>query len=183
MLQTTTVSARVGLKTIEIHRYSPSAFERGTFLTEEWTSFSDVADGKVSKEEYLRVERMYVAAITHVASQYESLEARNVEHWELDSVASETGCLSRPDEGERIERARWAAVARRCLREEAWLELGRRNELLIHFGYDLRLVVMSAGDLSEPVRAIRNDGLFVYDFRSSLASEQVWFEQPDWRNL
>jgi hypothetical protein len=63
---------------------------------------------------------------------------------------------------------------RRCLREAAWLKLMLVPKLLVHFGYDMRLIVASYIPLGEPLDQIRSSGLFVFDSEASLPTLDTW---------
>jgi hypothetical protein len=166
---------------VEINKYSPRVFRTNIF--DDWTSCSQIAEGKVTKEQYLRVEDKYVSAIERVAGTQPLLVARNVESWELeDALLSQVGLddvltnVEPPSEDQPIDPARLENVIRRCLREVAWMEIGCPRELMIHFGYDLRIVVVSASDLTPQISKIREeDGLFVYESRANLETTKGWF--------
>jgi hypothetical protein len=46
--------------------------------------------------------------------------------------------------------------------------------LLVHFGYDLRLIIASSIPLAGPLDQIRSSGLFVYDSDASLSTLDAW---------
>jgi hypothetical protein len=47
-------------------------------------------------------------------------------------------------------------------------------KLLVHFGYDMRLIVASSMSLAGPPGQIRSSGLFVYDSEASLPAIEAW---------
>lgn len=172
-----------------ISKFSPALFKKGRFLREDWTSCSDIGaltSGRVlSKEEYLRVEGLYLDAVTVLAKAVdpETVRAHNVEFWDNDSgILTALGLDDvfrgdqAPTEGESISGDRLANVVRRCLREVAWLELVTEPRLLIHLGYDMRLVVASAQPLSPALDEIRSIGLFAYDSYASLPTVDEWLK-------
>lgn len=79
-----------------------------------------------------------------------------------------------PTEGESVTDARLDNFVRRCLREVAWLELMVAPKLLVHFGYDMRLIVASSTPLAGPLEQIRSSGLFVYDSDAPLPTLDAW---------
>jgi hypothetical protein len=178
------------MKKYEINKYPPSLFKSGRFLREDWTACTDIGHttsrGVLSREEYLRVEELYVAAVVALERTIEpaSLQAHGVEFWEQESSALVSLGLEDvldgsavPDEGERVTGARLENIVRRCLREVAWLELMAKPRLLIHFGYDLRLVVASPLPLTPTLDRIRASGLFVYDSDASLPTLDTWAQE------
>jgi hypothetical protein len=175
------------MKKYEINKYPPSLFKGGRFLREDWTACTDIGHatsrGALSREEYLRVEGLYVAAVAALERTVEpaSLQAHGVELWEHESSALVNLGLedvldgsALPDEGERVTGARLENIVRRCLREVAWLELATKPRLLVHFGYDLRLVVASTLPLTPVLDQVRASGLFVYDSDASLPTLDTW---------
>ena len=170
-----------------INKYPPRLYKKGRFLREDWTSCSDIGkatpQGVLSREEYLRIEQLYVAAVERVVGVLEpgSVRAHDVEFWEDASDALTTVGLddvfdgsAAPIEGEPLAGDRLVNVVRRCLREVAWLELAAEPRLLIHFGYDLRILAATKMPLDPALQTIRSDGLFVYDSQASLPTLEAW---------
>lgn len=170
-----------------INKYPPRLYKQGRFLREDWTACSDIGktspQGVLTREEYLRVEGLHVAAVEGVARAVapEVLRAHDVEYWEtegtrlgdlgLDDVIDGSPA---PAEGEALFGQRLANVVRRCLREAAWLELVAEPRLLIHFGYDFRIFVASSLPLDSILDGIRASGLFVYDSKVALPTINSW---------
>jgi hypothetical protein len=164
------------VKKYEINKFPPSLFKNGRFLREDWTACSDIGRatprGTLDKQEYLRVEGLYVDAVAALARTFEPdrLQVHDVEYWDTVSdrltnlgLADVIDGAPVPTEGEAVAGARLDNLVRRCLRDAAWLELMMLPKLLIHFGYDMRLLVASSIPLSEPLDQIRSSGLFLYD--------------------
>jgi hypothetical protein len=156
-------------------------------LREDWTSCTDIGKikpkGTLTKAEYLRSEELYVRAVMAVvrATGSESILVHNIEFWEtasdllanlgLDDVFEEN---ARPVEGDEVSGHRLENIVRRCLREVAWLELAAERRLLVHFGYDLRVIIASPLDLAHVLEDIRSTGLFVYDSAAQLPTLDTW---------
>jgi hypothetical protein len=170
----------------EVNKYPPAKFRHGKFLREEWTSCGDIgrvdSPVRVDRDEYLRVENLYVMAINEISKliQPELLRVRGLEFWEASSDQLSTLGLAdvfdgavAPDEGEHVSGARLDNIARRCLREVAWCELWHPPTLLVHFGYDLRLIVAATLPLTEVLDKIRHSGLFVYESDAPLNNFNV----------
>ena len=171
----------------EINKFPPSLFKHGRFLREDWTACTDIGratlGGPLDKHEYLRVEGLYVAAVTTLARTVEPalLQVHDVEFWDTASdrlanlgLADVLDGSAAPVEGESVADARLDNVVRRCLREVAWLELMVAPSLLVHFGYDMRLIVASSIPLAGPLDEIRSSGLFVYDSDAPLPTLDAW---------
>src|SRR5262245_18377430 len=167
----------------EINKYPPSLFKHARFLREDWIACSDIGQvrsrGTLEKQEYLRVEGRYVAAVTALAGTIapDLLQVHDVEFWEVSSehlerlgLADVLDGTAAPVEAEPIAISRLDNLVRRCLREAAWLELIVAQRLLRHIGYDMRLIVASSMPLTEPLAQIRASGLFVYDSDAPLST-------------
>jgi hypothetical protein len=129
------------------------------------------------------VEDRYVSGIFELirASGVNRVLASKVEYWEHDSETLASIGLgdvldgsAPPDEGEPIAGNRLENAIRRCLRELAWLEITSPTDLLVHFGYDLRVFVASTRDISVAARSIRASGLFVYPTKQRLRTLEEW---------
>jgi hypothetical protein len=171
----------------EINKFPPSLFKHGRFLREDWTSCTDIGRttprGTLDKQEYLRVEGLYVDAVAALARTVEPdlLQVHDVEFWDAASdrlanlgLADVLDGTTAPAESEPVAGARLDNLARRCLRDVAWLELMVVPKLLVHFGYDMRLIVASSIPLTQPLDEIRSSGLFVYDSDAALPTVEAW---------
>jgi hypothetical protein len=120
----------------EINKFPPSWFKRGRFPREDWTACTDIGRttprGTLDKQEYLRVEGLYVDAVSALARTVEPdlLQVHDIEFWDTTSdrlaslgLADVLDGSAEPAEGEPVAAARLDNVVRRCLREVAWLEL------------------------------------------------------------
>jgi hypothetical protein len=171
----------------EINKYPPSLFKQGRFLREDWTACTDIGRttprGALDKQEYLRVEGLYVDAVAALARTVEPdlLQVHDVEFWDTASdrlanvgLADVLDGFAAPPEGESVAGARLENVVRRCLREVAWLELMVAPKLLVHFGYDMRLIVASSIPLASLLDEVRSSGLYVYDSDAPLPTLDAW---------
>jgi hypothetical protein len=161
-------------------------FRRG--LAETWTSCDDIGKKEshghlLSTAEYLDVEGRYVESIRAFIdnARVPDLCAYNVEFWDMDNSSRRDLGLddvfdgsSVPEEGAAIPPERLENIFRRCLREVAWLEIGHRGRFLIHFGYDLRVIIATDADPDEAIRFTRDRGLFIYDGNSRLPTLDRW---------
>lgn len=171
----------------EINKYPPSLFKHGRFLREDWTACTDIGRttprGTLDKQEYLRVEGLYVAAAAALARTVEPdlLQVHDVEFWDTVSdrlanlgLADVLDGSAAPAEGEPVAGARLDNLVRRCLRGVTWLELMVAPRLLVHFGYDMRVIVAASIPLAAPLDEVRSSGLFVYDSDAPLPTLDAW---------
>jgi len=172
---------------LEINKYRPSLFKHGRFLRDDWTSCTQIGTfdkgAPLDISEYRRVEDRYVRALHRFIScaAVEKLFAHNMEHWDSDNEMLHRLGLDdvldtrpAPVEDEVIAGSRLDNIARRCLREAAWLELVHPKNFLVHFGYDLRLLVAMEGDPKDAIAETQADGLFVYPGNSRLPTLDEW---------
>jgi hypothetical protein len=165
-------SAGRPVKKVRDQQGPPSLFKDGRFLREDWTACTDIGrttpSGTLDKQEYLRVEELYVAAVAVLARTVEpiQLQVHDVEFWETASdrlanlaLADVLDGAVAPAEGEAVAGARLDNLVRRCLREVAWLELMVAPTLLVHFGYDMLLVVASSIPLDWALGQMQVSGL------------------------
>ena len=74
--------------TSRVTRGTPRSFKHGRFLREDWTACSEIGrttpHGTLDKQEYLRVEGLYVEAAAAVARTVgsELLQVHDVEFWD-----------------------------------------------------------------------------------------------------
>jgi len=175
------------MNVVEISKYRPSLMKHGRYLREDWISYSNIGevfDGvALTRDEYLRVEQNYVAAIVTSCefASVMSLYAHDVERWDiaddnlrrfnLDDVLDGS---PPPVEGEELAGARLENVIRRCLREVAWMEFVVPESLLIHPSHDLRLLLAMDFDPA-PIRArVKELGLFTYSTDAHLETLDAW---------
>jgi hypothetical protein len=139
--------------------------------------------GTLDKQEYLRVEGLYVDAIAALARTVEPdlLQVHDVEFWDTQSdrlanlgLTDALDDSHAPTEREPVAGPRLNNLARRCLRDVAWLELMVAPRLLVHFGHDMRLIVASSIPPAVPLDEIRSSGLFVYDSDAPLPTLDAW---------
>lgn len=171
----------------EINKFPPSLFKQGRFLREGWTACADIGRttlrGTLDKQEYLRVEGLYVHAVAALAQTVEpdlfhihDVEFRHTANDRLANLglADVLDGSAAPIESGSVAGVRLANLVRRCLREVTWLELMVAPKLMVHFGYDMRLIVASSNPLAAPIEKIRSSGWFVYDNDVPVPALEVW---------
>jgi hypothetical protein len=172
---------------VEINKYRPPLYRHARYLSQDWTSISDLGQSRdgveLTLDAYLATEERYLRAIHRFmnAAKVERLRVQGLEHWttdeELDSQIA-TGLRRRPapTDGDELHGADLDDAVRRCLRELAWMELAVPSDFLVHIGHDYRLVVATNADTSAAEEATRSDGLFTYPGDRGLATVRAWEE-------
>jgi len=147
-----------------ITKYDPDLRdERGRFLREDWTSFSDIGryfSGKqLSSETYQTVERAYIDSVAHFLEEakIQFLEVRDVEnHGRAEDV---------PQEGDLIKHERISAIIGAMLREKFWCRL-ESTEAFVHIGYDYYMYLGVPCECPRSINFAHQHGLFVERFIS-----------------
>ncbi|HVV88788.1 MAG TPA: hypothetical protein VHE35_37350 [Kofleriaceae bacterium] len=173
------------MNVIEVSKYSATMLRRGRFLSEDWTSVSQLGQtwgGEVlTPARYLVTEDRYVAAAERFARAVGVAELMVVglEYWRdggIDGLLD--GYRDPPREGEWLDRTASLFVLRRCLRELAWAELAVPGRLLIHPGHDLRLLIATSQPYPEVEEAVRSTGLFIHHGTYNLPTLDSWSTDP-----
>jgi hypothetical protein len=147
--------------------------EAGCYLRDEWIGAAQIgtefADGVLTREEYLRVESLYVAALSRMwntcgspALQIQGLEVGAPfglppKDDSLDDVGFDDW---RPVNGDYVPAARVDAMARWCLRDFGWCQLVA-DRFYVHFGYDYYMYLGGEEFADDARQQIAADGLFV----------------------
>lgn len=152
-----------------ISKYPPNA-ERC-----EWTSVCDIGTvcaGKIlEKEEYLRVENLYLNAIRIIA------QCNGVSFFEVTALEPnlQSTSIKVPDEkglqsfaiqeGSIIGLESALYVAQKVLREEMWCKLVNAR-MFVHFGYDYYIYIGSEQSAEFERQEIQRMGLFINQMTS-----------------
>jgi hypothetical protein len=179
--------ARTGDVLLGVTKYDPRfRNEAGHYLRDEWTEAwelgTNFADGVLTREEYLRVESLYVAAVSRFwkACGAPPLQIQGLEwppqDYSLDEVvqkkALEVGPPQdnsldevgfddwRPVNGDYVPAARVEAMVRWCLRNLGWCQLVA-DGVYIHFGTDYYMWLGAEESADDALQQIAADGLFV----------------------
>ena len=158
-----------------ISKYDPRFRDKsGRYLRDEWIGAAQIgkafAGEILTRDEYLRVERLYVAAVLHLwkASGAPSLQIQALEQSpsgfgmppQSDDLLDVGFGGWRPVNGEAVLPAFLEAMVRWCLRELGWCQLCA-DEFYVHWGYDY-CVYVGTGDATSAAREeIASTGLFV----------------------
>ena len=163
----------------EINKYSPGVRRKLSF-DGEWISCGDILDDTLTKAEYLVVEDRYVRAVAMLCAEFSPVTAGEIERWEDESALlrnlglEDVFSVAAPVAGQVLDEGLIENITRRCLREVGWLEIVSAPHLVIHFTWDLRVLVGVSRDCSVIFDAIKDDGLFVYDSRAELDTLAAW---------
>jgi hypothetical protein len=156
------------LSSWRVTKYDPARRDAGgAYQGDDWTAESDIGGtfgGKIlTRDDYLRVENAYLAAIAAFLedSGVTRLQVRNLEAIDEGADASLEGTWV---EGEQL-----LAVARDTLRTRQWCKLEAPG-FHVHFGYDYYMYIGSAQPCERAIAAARAAGLFVEPMASPYAT-------------
>jgi hypothetical protein len=158
-----------------ICKYDRSARDNaGRHLRDEWIGAAQIGEafaGKIlTRDEYLRVEQLYVAAVVHLwkASGSPSLQIQALEPSssgfglppQLDDLRDVGFKEWSPINGEALPPTFLESMVRWCLRELGWCQL-HAYEFYVHWGYDYYVYVGTRDGADAARKAIESTGLFV----------------------
>ena len=121
-----------------ITKYNPSNRVDGVYITEEWTSISDIGkvfdSTKLSRDAYLKTEQTYIDFCLELIekAQISSLSIEQAEYY-TENLHFPLNVSSTQDIHQ---------VITACLREQCWLKLVAKD-FFIHFGFDYYMYVGS----------------------------------------
>lgn len=165
-----------------ISKYDPSSRdERGCFLGEDWTSFSDIGKeyhGTVlTALQYAAVEAKYIDAVTTILRQnqvhtmvVEKLEKRSspaalkemLGRCHLPFPPSDAAFVSRIKEGARLDMAEIEKAVMLVLRDCFWCELlSESGEARIEFGYDYYIYLQGVTIDADTIASFRSEGIYI----------------------
>ena len=165
-----------------ISKYNPLLRdERGRFIGEDWTSFSDIGkkyNGKVlTNLQYADVEAKYTNAVTTVLHQnqvttmiVEKLEkpfsASTLEKMlgrcNLQLTQSDAEFVSRIKNGSRLNMAEIKKTVMLVLRDCFWCELlSETGEVKIEFGYDYYVYLQGVNIDANTISSFRSKGIYI----------------------
>ncbi len=142
-----------------VTKYDPAVRdERGAFLRNDWTAYSDVGTA-VSAEEYAKVEEAYLRAASTfmMESGVSRLAVRG-----LESLNESPSPLV---EGMFLAPGAWHDAFRLVLRNQLWCRF-EAGAAFVHFGYDFYMYVGVPSACVAAAAAAQRDGLFVEAFES-----------------
>lgn len=141
-----------------ITKYNPIfRDEKGAYIKDEWTSFSDIGKRFQGREltlkEYEKFETLYLNAILMLMESNEITELNivDLEVYEETISIPETMIVNR----EEIK-----VLVPQILRENIWCKLENLDGFFVHFGYDYNMYIGSNLDCEIQVNKIEEAGLF-----------------------
>jgi hypothetical protein len=143
-----------------ITKYDPAHRDAaGRFLSEEWTSFSDVGNN-VTLEEYQKFESGYIATALELLreSGISGLRIAGLENPAEDPIPFHEGMWLTLDALEEAFRL--------VLRERFWCRFEDDSGVFVHFGRDYYMYVGVTRTSPHVIANAERRGLFVEDFRS-----------------
>ncbi len=157
-----------------ISKYNPKLREDGSespFAGDEWTTVEDVGSEELSRDEYIKIENLYVDACVLLAMESE-IATLNVKDYisdgESDGQLKKHGLeLSAINKHLlQIEIDELPIVVRQNLRGIVYCKLEAEDSFYIHFGYDFYMYIGSIYDCRKSIRNIELSGLYVEPFES-----------------
>ena len=138
-----------------ITKYNPNNRINGVYISDEWTSFSDI--GKVfcgtvfSRDAYLKTEQAYIDCCINL------IEKAKITKLYIKQVEYYTENVRFPSSISNTQEIRQVITA--CLREQCWLKLVAKD-FFIHFGYDYYMYVGSVLSKETVAETATKFGLF-----------------------
>ena len=138
-----------------ITKYNPANRINGAYMTDEWTSISDIGkvfDGTIlSQDTYLKTEKAYIDCCI------ELIEKAKISIFSIKQAEYYTENVRFPSSISNTHEIRQVITA--CLREQCWLKLVAKD-FFIHFGYDYYVYVGSVLSKETVAETATKFGLF-----------------------
>ena len=138
-----------------ITKYNPANRIDGVYMSDEWTSFSDIGkafDGTIlSQDAYLKTEKAYIDCCI------ELIEKAKISKLHIKQAEYYTENIRFPSSISNTQEIRQVITA--CLREQCWLKLVAKD-FFIHFGYDYYMYVGSVLSKETVAETATKFGLF-----------------------
>ena len=162
----------------QITKYDPKKRNsQGWFLEDTWTSYSDIGSlyqgEKLTYDEYIRVEGLYINAIVQF------MKCLNISHLQVKGLENygrinkdpsvdkaEVMFVNAMKEGDLLSLQEVKIVSKLILREYFWCKLISKHKMFVHFCYDYYMFIGSRSECKDTLQAISKSGLYVEDFES-----------------
>ena len=162
------------LESFRITKYNPkNRNEKGHYLVDEWTSFSDVWKN-VTFEEYITIENKYIECVEKcmqivniknlVLKKYEE----NTSFYLINQFWLDEKVYNSLHENINVCINDIPTVIRAILRGNCWWKLSWDKNFFIHFGWDYYMFIgfKSSKKLKQKVLNLNIEGLYIEEFRS-----------------
>ena len=161
-----------------ITKYDPKKRNsQGWFIEDTWTSYSDIGSlyqrEKLTYDEYIRVENLYINAIVQFMKylniphlQVKDLENHDYINEDLSADKTEVTFVNALKENDLLSLEQIKMASKLILREYFWCKLISKHKMFVHFGYDYYMYIGSALECKDAIQKIRESGLYVEDFKS-----------------
>jgi len=159
-----------------VTKYNPQYRNKnGAYTKEEWTSISEIGkmygDKLFELEEYLNYENAYISAVL-IAMKANNVHSLKIKHFEEHYIESSDMPINDGDmvideikNRKIINCANLEFLIKLILREIVWCKLVS-DDVLVHFGYDYYMYIISRKKLDSEAKLISDLGLFVEEFLS-----------------
>jgi hypothetical protein len=160
-----------------VTKYDPRLRDSsGTFLGEDWTSWSDIGKpykgSEFTLEDYQKMENAYLEAARNFFIEsgvpYVTVGGLEVGSKENLDRAVGLGLFEALElrEGQQLELDDALHALRMMLREFTWCRLEFEEQFFIHVGYDYYMYIGAAKDMSNVITKAQQSDLFVEQFDS-----------------
>ena len=144
-----------------ITKYNPDNRVDGVYMTDEWTSFSDIGKvfggTKLSQDVYLQTEQAYIDCCI------ELIEKAKISKLYIKQAEYYTEKVHFPSSISDAHEIRQVIAA--CLREQCWLKLTSKD-FVIHFGYDYYMYIGSSLPTESVIETATHYGLYCEQYSS-----------------
>jgi hypothetical protein len=173
------IARKMGMKYCwRITKYDPKKRNsQGWFIEDTWTSRSEVGSlyqgEKLTYDEYIRVENLYIDAIVQFMKglnvsclQVKSLENHDRINEDPSVDKAEVMFVNTLKENDLLSLEQVKVVSKLILREYFWCKLISKYKMFVDFGYDYYMYIGSRLECKDILQRIRESGLYVEDFES-----------------
>jgi len=150
---------------------------QGWFIEDTWISYGDIGSiyqgKKLTYDEYVRVEDLYIAAIVLLMNclDVSHLQVRYLEnHGSINEDTSadkeEVIFVNELKENDLLSLEQVKVASKLILRNYFWCKLIGKHKMFVDFGYDYYMYIGSRGECKDALQKIRESGLYVEHFKS-----------------
>ncbi|MDF2947977.1 MAG: hypothetical protein K0S51_2656 [Bacillales bacterium] len=166
-----------------ITKYNPLfRDQQGIYFKDEWTSMYDIGstfpDGLFNIDEYLRIENLYVNAVTSIMDcigvnylQIEGLEkwSDSIEILDFNEIYDNemSDLFKQLCNGDKLDKQMVRIVCKLILRNNLWCRL-TNERMYVHFGHEYYMFVGCLDRCEYIIKEIVNSGLYVEHYLSPI---------------
>ncbi len=157
-----------------VTKFNPNFRERGPdspYTIDTWIQVEDLQYKKMSVEEYLKIEDLYVRACFEFVKESKIKELDVVDFINDMSISNllVRNNLFIKDDRKKLKKIlveELEDIVKKNLRGIVYCKLEVKGEFFIHFGYDFYMYIGSKYPCDKAILSVSDSGLFVEDFVS-----------------